>query len=140
MFYGKTAEAETFPDALAFMNQFMTWAQENTAWSMLLFMSVFIPPTWLLFRHAPRYPRHNLPEGFFIQVFMASLSLFIDTFAQLTVLWLNILFPICCIATTLCVSVKLFSPHIKINPLFPLPTPQTSLSLRGDTFLTPLIL
>ncbi|MBR1755713.1 MAG: hypothetical protein IJ739_04235 [Bacteroidaceae bacterium] len=99
MFYGKTAEAETFPDALAFMNQFMTWAQENTAWSMLLFMSVFIPPTWLLFRHAPRYPRHNLPEGFFIQVFMASLSLFIDTVAQLTVLWLNILFPICCIAT-----------------------------------------
>ena len=28
----------------------------------------------------PRYPRHNLPEGFFIQVFMASLNLLIDTF------------------------------------------------------------
>lgn len=34
----------------------------------------------LFFRRAPRYPRHNLPEGFFIQVFMASLNLLIDTF------------------------------------------------------------
>ena len=40
------------------------------------------------------YPRHNLPEGFFLQVFMASLSLLIDTAAQLTAQWVNFLFPI----------------------------------------------
>lgn len=55
-------------------------AKDNTAWSTLLYMAVFILPTWLFFRRAPRYPRHNLPEGFFIQVFMASLNLLIDTF------------------------------------------------------------
>lgn len=99
MLYGSAAEADTFPDAVAFMNRFMTWAQENMAWSTLLFMTVFILPTWLLFRRAPRYPRHNLPEGFFLQVFMASLSLFIDMFAQLTSPWLNSLFPVCYVVT-----------------------------------------
>ena len=99
MLYGSTAEPENYQGMMAFMNRFMTWSQENMAWSTLLFMAVFIPPTWLFFRRAPRYPRHNLPEGFFLQVFMATLSLFIDTFAQLTVLWLNILFPIYFIVT-----------------------------------------
>lgn len=99
MLYGNAAEAESLPDVLAFMNQFITWAQENTAWSTLLFMAVFIPPTWMLFRRAPRYHRHNLPEGFFLQVFMASLSLFIGTVAQLTVLLINILFPVCYVVT-----------------------------------------
>jgi hypothetical protein len=33
MLYGNAAEAESLPDVLAFMNQFITWAQENTAWS-----------------------------------------------------------------------------------------------------------
>ena len=99
MLYGSAAEADTFPDAVAFMNRFMTWAQENMAWSTLLFMTVFILPTWLLFRRAPRYPRHNLPEGFFLQVFMASLSLFIDMFALLTSPWLNSLFPVCYVVT-----------------------------------------
>lgn len=35
MLYGSAAEADTFPDAVAFMNRFMTWAQENTAWGTL---------------------------------------------------------------------------------------------------------
>ncbi|MCR5819568.1 MAG: DUF3667 domain-containing protein [Bacteroidaceae bacterium] len=97
--YGNAEDVEAFQGALAFMNQFMTWAQENTAWCTLLVMAFFILPTWLLFRRAPRYPRHNLPEGFFLQVYMATLSLLIDTVAQLTVLRINILFPICYIVT-----------------------------------------
>ena len=35
----------------------------------------------MVFRFAPRYPRHTLPEGFFVQVFLSTLSLlltFID--------------------------------------------------------------
>ena len=97
--YGSVAEAQTFEGELAFLNQFMTWAKDNTAWSTLLFMAVFILPTWLFFRRAPRYPRHNLPEGFFIQVFMASLNLLIDTVAQLTVMQVSHLFPIYFIVT-----------------------------------------
>ena len=97
--YGSVAEIQTFEGELAFLNQFMTWAKDNTAWSTLLFMAVFILPTWLFFRRAPRYPRHNLPEGFFIQVFMASLNLLIDTVAQLTVIRASVLFPIYFIVT-----------------------------------------
>ena len=99
MLYGSAAETENYQGMMAFMNQFMTWAQENTAWSTLLSMAVFIPPTWLFFRRAPRYPRHNLPEGFFLQVFMASLSLLIDTAGELTVQWLGFLFPVCSAVT-----------------------------------------
>lgn len=93
------SEAEVFTGQLAFMNQLLTWMEANTAWSTLLFMAFFILPTWLFFRHAPRYPRHNLPEGFYLQVFMATLTLLIDTIAQLTTVWLNILFPVCYVLT-----------------------------------------
>ena len=57
MLYGSAAETENYQGMMAFMNRFTTWAQENTAWSTLLFMAVFILPTWLLFRRAPRYTR-----------------------------------------------------------------------------------
>ena len=33
--------------------------------------SILILPTWLVFRFAPGYPRHTLPEGFFLQVFLS---------------------------------------------------------------------
>ena len=34
-------------------------------------MRKYILPTWLVFRFAPGYPRHTLPEGFFLQVFLS---------------------------------------------------------------------
>ena len=40
------------------------WGMDNRSLSFtLLYMAVFILPTWLFFRRAPRYPRHNLPEA-----------------------------------------------------------------------------
>ena len=53
------------------------WAENNPAWSTLALCSVLILPTWSLFRYAPRHSHHTLPEGFFIQVFMATLILLI---------------------------------------------------------------
>ena len=38
----------------------------------------FILPTWLVFRFAPGYPRHTLPEGCFLQVFLSTLSLLLS--------------------------------------------------------------
>ena len=32
--------------------------------------SLFIIPVWHLFRQAPRFPRHTLPQGYYIQVFI----------------------------------------------------------------------
>lgn len=47
------------------------WFNENKSWGMLFIQSLFILPTWIVFRFAPRYPRHTLPEGFFLQVFLS---------------------------------------------------------------------
>ena len=54
-----------------------TWAGDNPAWATLALCSVLILPTWSLFRYSPRHSYHTLPEGFFIQVFMATLTLLI---------------------------------------------------------------
>ena len=47
------------------------WFNDNKSWGMLFLHSFFILPTWVVFRLAPRYPRHTLPEGFFLQVFLS---------------------------------------------------------------------
>lgn len=46
---------------------------------MLIIVALFLViienlPEWSLFRYAPRHSYHTLPEGFFIQVFMATLT------------------------------------------------------------------
>ena len=47
------------------------WVNRNYSWA-LLFMSVLaIVPTWIMFRYSPRNTEHTLPQGFFIQVFLA---------------------------------------------------------------------
>ena len=57
------------------------WFNDNKSWGTLFFQAFYILPTWVVFRFAPRYPCHTLPEGFFLQVFLSALSLlltFID--------------------------------------------------------------
>lgn len=56
------AYSETF-------DHFIEWLENHEDWGTLAICSIFILPTWLLFRKAPAYPKHTLPEGFFIQVF-----------------------------------------------------------------------
>ena len=53
----------------------MKWFNENKSWGTLFYQSFFILPTWVVFRFAPGYPRHTLPEGFFLQIFLSTLSL-----------------------------------------------------------------
>ena len=52
---------------------YYNWADKNHGWAMMAASSLFLLPTWLLFRNAPKHRKHTLPEGFFIQVFMATL-------------------------------------------------------------------
>ena len=51
------------------------WINSQKSWATLFLQCFYILPTWLVFRYAPGYPRHTLPEGFFLQVFMSVLSL-----------------------------------------------------------------
>ena len=52
------------------MGDFYNWMGNHIHWAVLMGFSLFIVPVWFLFRSAPRLPRHTLPQGFFIQVFI----------------------------------------------------------------------
>jgi hypothetical protein len=52
---------------------FFNWSESNFGWALMTITSLFLLPTWLLFRNAPKHRKHTLPEGFFIQIFMATL-------------------------------------------------------------------
>ena len=56
----------------------MAWINAQKSWATLLYQSLYILPTWLVFRFAPGYPRHTLPEGFFLQVFLSVQSLLLS--------------------------------------------------------------
>lgn len=56
----------------------VAWINAQKSWATLLYQSLYILPTWLVFRFAPGYPRHTLPEGFFLQVFLSVQSLLIS--------------------------------------------------------------
>lgn len=66
--------------SLVLWTKYLNWMKESPGWAMLTINSLFILPTWLVFRHAPRYYFHTLPEGFFLQVFLSSLMLLFDIF------------------------------------------------------------
>ncbi len=48
------------------------WIGNHIEWLYLFIFSLLILPTWLVFRHSPRNPRHTIPQGFFIQVLMTT--------------------------------------------------------------------
>ncbi len=88
------AEFSSLGKANAFAD-FTKWADDNKGWGMLVIMSMMVLPTWLLFRHAPGYKRHTLPEGFFIQVFMGILLIIflaLDSFLVPLVMWLPVVY------------------------------------------------
>lgn len=57
------------------LDEIVGWINAQKSWATLLLQSFYILPTWLVFRYAPGYPHHTLPEGFFLQVFLSVLSL-----------------------------------------------------------------
>ena len=63
----------------------------NEAWGFILLSPLWIFPVWLMFRFAPGYDHHTLPEGFFIQVFMSTLILVVCCLADVIWVWLGVL-------------------------------------------------
>ena len=53
-----------------FQEKIIDWLGKNISWTVLMSFSLFVIPVWQLFRQAPRFPRHTLPQGFYIQVFI----------------------------------------------------------------------
>ena len=55
-----------------YVDSAINWLSAHPEWGILFIFSILILPTWFVFKHAPRNPRHTLPQGFFIQVFMTT--------------------------------------------------------------------
>ena len=62
------------------VDDIVTWINSQKSWATLFVQSILILPTWLVFRFAPGYPRHTLPEGFFLQVFLSVQALLLSFF------------------------------------------------------------
>ena len=60
------------------IGEVVAWVNSQKSWATLLLQSLLILPTWLVFRYAPDYPRHTLPEGFFLQVFLSIQTLILS--------------------------------------------------------------
>ena len=79
------------------IDDFMKWLNANKSWHELFWNSVFILPTWVLFRFAPHYPYHTLPEGFFLQVFLGVQGIllgFLDYFFASTSIYPTMIYTI----------------------------------------------
>ena len=57
------------------LDDVVAWINSQKSWATLFLQCFYILPTWFVFRFAPGYPHHTLPEGFFLQVFLSVLSL-----------------------------------------------------------------
>ena len=52
-----------------------TWIDTYYSWFALIMALLSVLPTWIMFHYSPRHTAHSLPEGFFIQVFLAVLMI-----------------------------------------------------------------
>ena len=68
---------------------FTEWNKAHFAWTYFIIAVLYILPTWILFRYSPRHTRHTLPQGFFIQVFLCSLNLFLTSIIMSPLLWID---------------------------------------------------
>ena len=80
--------------SLPFLGAVLDWLSNNLAWALLLQTALLIIPTWLLFRNSPKHPRHNIPEGIYIQIFMCSLVLIVNMVRCVTTDWALCLMPL----------------------------------------------
>ena len=59
------------------------WLTNHQNISELLQGCIVVLPTWFFFRKAPLYPKHTIPEGFYLQVYLAILSyIFYSVFVE----------------------------------------------------------
>ena len=69
--YSHEIDLSASTDSLYYLNYAFSWLKAHTEWFTLFSFSFLIVPTWLVFRYAPLLQRHTLPQGFFIQTFIA---------------------------------------------------------------------
>ena len=73
---------------------FFCWLMNNMNWAVLIQTALLILPTMLVFRFSPRLPRHTLPQGVYIQIFMGCMVLICIALRILISDWMLILIPL----------------------------------------------
>ena len=88
-------EAVNGKNESALLNQIQVWLDTSPGWGSLCIASLFIIPTWFLFRYSPRNAKHTLPQGFFIQVLLANMVLVADDLGDFFGGYFYLLIPLC---------------------------------------------
>ena len=65
------------------LHDFINWMQVHHDWGMLFVSVLLIMPTWLLFRESPRNTHHTIPQGFFIQVMLSTMTMILDVITDI---------------------------------------------------------
>jgi hypothetical protein len=73
-----------FPPPSDYLNEVFMWLNTHPDVLSLILLSFLIIPIYIIFRFAPRLPRHTLPQGFFIQVFSTALFLILNMLYDIT--------------------------------------------------------
>ena len=60
-------------EQLKLMGEISNWIESYYSWYSLIMAVLAVLPTWVMFRYSPNHTVHSLPEGFFIQIFLAVL-------------------------------------------------------------------
>lgn len=68
-------DPEITEEQKALIGDLVKWLKTYYSWFMLIMAMLAVLPTWVMFRYSPRHTAHTLPEGFFIQVFLAVLMI-----------------------------------------------------------------
>lgn len=72
-------EVEISNTGYLYVDLALNWLDNHQTVGELLTSCLLILPTWWIFRNAPLYPDHTIPEGFFLQVYIAILSFIISS-------------------------------------------------------------
>ena len=72
---GINVETQVTKEQEAMLGDLSHWLKANYSWFALIMALLAVIPTWIMFRYSPRHTAHSLPEGFFIQVFLAVLMI-----------------------------------------------------------------
>ena len=72
---GISLEGEVTKEQMAMVGDLNNWLKANYSWFALIMAMLAVVPTWIMFRFLPRHTSHTLPEGFFIQIFLAVLMI-----------------------------------------------------------------
>ena len=72
----------------------INWLASHMDWAVLIQTLLLIPPTWVVFRFAPKNGHHSWLDGVYIQVFMSSLVLMCILLRSFLGDWALVLIPI----------------------------------------------